>query len=87
MTTIEVHISVGKQLRLIAISCLALITLNAQAQEGENASDLFEQIQSLQSRMNIHHAVIVFFNQWIGYFFQVSGKHDKISPICFQCFF
>ena len=53
MTTIEVHISVGKQLRLIAISCLVLIALNTQAQEGENAGDLFEQIQSLQSRMNI----------------------------------
>lgn len=53
MTTIEAHISVGKQLRLIAISCLVLIALNTQAQEGENAGDLFEQIQSLQSRMNI----------------------------------
>lgn len=53
MTTIEAHISVGKQLRLIAISCLVLIALNTQAQEGEKADDLFEQIQSLQSRMNI----------------------------------
>jgi aspartyl protease family protein len=53
MTTIDDLIFVGKQLCLIALSSLVLIALNAQAQEGQNADDLFEQIQSLQSRMHI----------------------------------
>jgi aspartyl protease family protein len=53
MTTIDYLISVGKQLHLIAISSLVLIALSAHAQNTEDADDLFQQIQSLQSRMNI----------------------------------
>ena len=53
MTTLHTLISVAKQLCLIAISSLVLIALSAQAQEGDNTDDLFEQIQSLQSRMHI----------------------------------
>jgi aspartyl protease family protein len=53
MTTIDTIISVRKQLRLLAISSLVLIILNAHAQNAEEADDLFSQIQSLQSRMNI----------------------------------
>ncbi len=53
MTTIDCLISASKQLRLLAISSLVLIALNAHAQEAEDADDLFNQIQSLQSRMNI----------------------------------
>jgi len=50
MTTIDTLASVGKQLRLPAISSILLITLSAHAQDVE---DLFTQIQSLQDRMNI----------------------------------
>ena len=53
MTTIDTLISVGKQLRLIAISSLVLLAFSVHAQEAEDADDLFQQIQSLQSRMNI----------------------------------
>ena len=53
MTTIDTLIAVSKQLRLIAISSLVLIALNAHAQNAEDADDLFQQIQSLQNRMNI----------------------------------
>ncbi len=53
MSTIDTLISAGKQLRLLAISSLALIALNVPAQEAEDTDGLFQQIQSLQSRMNI----------------------------------
>ena len=53
MTTIDTLIAVSKQLRLLAISSLVLIALNAHAQNAEDADDLFQQIQSLQSQMNI----------------------------------
>jgi aspartyl protease family protein len=53
MSTINTLISVSKPLRLIAISSLVLLSLNALAQNTEDTSDLFQQIQSLQSRMNI----------------------------------
>ena len=53
MTTIDTLISVSKQLRLLAISSLVLIALSAHAQNAEDTGDLFQQIQSLQSRMNI----------------------------------
>ena len=53
MTTIDTLISVGKQLRLIGISSLVLLAFSVHAQEAEDADDLFQQIQSLQSRMNI----------------------------------
>jgi len=53
MTTIDCLISVSKQLSLIAISSLVLIALSAHAQDAEDDSDLFQQIQSLQSRMHI----------------------------------
>lgn len=42
-----------KQVRFIAISWLLLTASGTQAQDAEEASDLFEQIQSLQNRMNI----------------------------------
>jgi aspartyl protease family protein len=42
-----------KPLRFIALSWLVLLALGTQAQEAEEASDLFTQIQSLQNRMNI----------------------------------
>jgi clan AA aspartic protease (TIGR02281 family) len=53
MTTIGTLISVSKQLRLLFISSLVLIALSAHAQNAEDTDDLFKQIQSLQSRMNI----------------------------------
>ena len=53
MTIIDCLISASKQLRLLAISSLVLMTLSAHAQVAEDAGDLFQQIQSLQSRMNI----------------------------------
>lgn len=53
MTTIDIRITVAKQLRLIAISTLVLLALNVHAQVTEDAGDLFQQLQSLQSRMNI----------------------------------
>jgi aspartyl protease family protein len=53
MTTIALLISVSKLPRLIAISSLVLIALSAHAQDAEEANDLYQQIQSLQSRMNI----------------------------------
>ena len=53
MTSINALIAVSKQLRLLFISSLVLIVLSAHAQDAENADDLFQQIQSLQSRMNI----------------------------------
>lgn len=53
MTTIGCLISVSKQLRLLFISSLVLIALSVHAQNAEDADDLFKQIQSLQSRMNI----------------------------------
>jgi aspartyl protease family protein len=53
MTTIGCLISVSKQLRLLTISSLVLVALSAHAQTDEDTGDLFKQIQSLQSRMNI----------------------------------
>jgi aspartyl protease family protein len=53
MTIIGYLISASKQLRLIFIFIFVFIALSAQAQNAEDANDLFEQIQSLQSRMNI----------------------------------
>jgi clan AA aspartic protease (TIGR02281 family) len=53
MTTIDTLIAVSKQRRLLAISSLVLIALSAHAQDAEDGDDLFKQIQSLQSRMNI----------------------------------
>jgi aspartyl protease family protein len=53
MTTIDCLISASKQLRLLAISSLALIALSAHAQNAEDTDDLFKQIQALQSQMNI----------------------------------
>ena len=53
MTKIDALICVGKQIGLIAISSLVLMALSTQAQEAEDANGLFEQIQSLQSQMNI----------------------------------
>ena len=53
MTPTDYRISMTKPLRLIALSWLVLLALSAQAQEAEEASDLFTQIQSLQNRMNI----------------------------------
>jgi aspartyl protease family protein len=45
--------SFGKRLRLLLISSLVLSVLSAHAQNSEDTDDLFQQIQSLQSRMNI----------------------------------
>ena len=53
MTPTDYRISMTKPLRLIALSWLVLLALSAQAQEAEEADDLFTQIQSLQNRMNI----------------------------------
>ena len=53
MTPTDYRISMIKPLRLIALSWLVLLALSAQAQEAEEAGDLFTQIQSLQNRMNI----------------------------------
>ena len=53
MPTIAPLIPVSKYLRLTAIFFLALFAISAQAQGTEDANDLFSQIQSLQSRMNI----------------------------------
>ncbi len=53
MKTKDSHNTVSKQLRLTAISFLALFALGAHAQNTEDSGDLFQQIQSLQSRMNI----------------------------------
>jgi clan AA aspartic protease (TIGR02281 family) len=53
MKTIDNLIFVGKQLCLIGIAFLALPALSVHAQEAEESDDLFNQIQSLQSRMNI----------------------------------
>lgn len=53
MTTIN-YLTVSKHLRLLFISSLLLLlALNAHAQNTEDADDLFQQIQSLQSQMNI----------------------------------
>ena len=53
MPTIDTSIFIIKHLRLLAISSLVLIAISAHAQGTEDANDLFSQIQSLQSRMNI----------------------------------
>ena len=53
MSTIDYLIPVSKQLCLIAISSLVLLSLSVLAQNTEDTGDLFQQIQSLQSRMNI----------------------------------
>jgi clan AA aspartic protease (TIGR02281 family) len=53
MTIIDTLTSVSKQLRLLFISSSVLIALSAHAQNDEHADDLFQQIQSLKSRMNI----------------------------------
>jgi len=53
MSTINTLIFVSKPLRLIAISSLVLLSLSVLAQNTEDTEDLFQQIQSLQSRMNI----------------------------------
>jgi clan AA aspartic protease (TIGR02281 family) len=53
MTTINYLYSVGKQLRLLFISSLVLTALSVHARNAEDTDDLFQQIQSLQSRMNI----------------------------------
>jgi aspartyl protease family protein len=53
MTTIDYLTFVSKHLRLLCISSLVLIALSAQAQNPKDADDLFKQIQSLQSQMNI----------------------------------
>ncbi|MDD4907364.1 MAG: hypothetical protein PHD39_14580, partial [Methylobacter tundripaludum] len=53
MATINYLTSISKQMRLLFISSLVLIALSAHAQNAEDADDLFTQIQSLQSQMNI----------------------------------
>jgi aspartyl protease family protein len=53
MTPTDYPLSMTKSLRLIALSWLMLLALSAQAQDTEEAVDLFTQIQSLQNRMNI----------------------------------
>jgi aspartyl protease family protein len=53
MTTIDTLLSVSKRLRLIVISSFVLIAFSAHAQDAEDPGGLLEQIQSLQSRMNI----------------------------------
>jgi clan AA aspartic protease (TIGR02281 family) len=53
MKPTDYRIFITKSLRLTALSWLVLLALSAQAQEAEEASDLFTQIQSLQNRMNI----------------------------------
>lgn len=53
MKTIGTRITVDKPLRLLAISSWVLIAFSAQAQDTGDAGDLFQQLQSLQSRMNI----------------------------------
>jgi clan AA aspartic protease (TIGR02281 family) len=53
MTSILYLFSAGKGLRLIIRYSLIVIAFCAQAQEAENEDDLYSQIQSLQSRMNI----------------------------------
>jgi clan AA aspartic protease (TIGR02281 family) len=53
MPTIDTSIFIIKHLRLIAIFSLVLIALNTHAQNAEDADDLFQQIQLLQSQMNI----------------------------------
>ena len=50
MTTIPPLISASKRLRLIAIFSSLLFAISAH---GEDPVDLFQQIQSLQSQMNI----------------------------------
>jgi aspartyl protease family protein len=53
MTTIDTLSSASKQLRLLFFYSLVLMALNTHAQDAEDPGDLFQQIQSLQSRMNI----------------------------------
>jgi aspartyl protease family protein len=53
MIIIDYFISESKQLCLLFIFSLMLMTLSAHAQNAEDADDLFQQILSLQSRMNI----------------------------------
>ena len=53
MPTIDTSIFIIKHLRLIAIFSLVSIALNTHAQNAEDADDLFQQIQLLQSQMNI----------------------------------
>ena len=53
MTTTDCLISACKRLRLLAISFLVLTALSAHAQNAEDAGDLFQQVQLLQSQMNI----------------------------------
>ena len=53
MTTKDTRNTVSKQLRLTAICILALFALSTHAQDTEDYGDLLQQLQSLQSRMNI----------------------------------
>jgi clan AA aspartic protease (TIGR02281 family) len=53
MATTDISISVYKFLRYIFISALALIAVNVHAQEANQPDDLFQQIETLQSKMNI----------------------------------
>ncbi len=53
MPTIDTLIPVSKYLHLTAIFFLVLFAISAQAQDTENADNLFNQIQSLQSQMAI----------------------------------
>jgi clan AA aspartic protease (TIGR02281 family) len=53
MKIINYPISISKQLGLIAISSFVLFASSAHAQDTEDTGDMFQQIQSLQSRMDI----------------------------------
>jgi aspartyl protease family protein len=53
MTTKNTRNTVSKQMCLTAISFLALFALSTHAQNAEDSGNLFQQLQSLQSRMNI----------------------------------
>ena len=53
MATIDNFSRFSKPLRLLLIFSLILMALNAHAQNAEEGDNLFDQIQSLQSQMNI----------------------------------
>jgi len=53
MTIIDKLFSVSKQLRLVAFSTIVLTALSSHAQVTDTDKDLFDQILSLQSQMNI----------------------------------
>ena len=53
MSIIDKLFSVSKQLRLVAFSTIVLTALSSHAQVTDTDKDLFDQILSLQSQMNI----------------------------------